>query len=107
VLKSLTRLDPAQRYMHLFQLALCYKRLGRFDEAIAKHRECLAANPTFFGAHMQLASIHAQLGEMNQARAELAELLRLRPDFSIARIPRLPTGRDILVENLRKAGLRE
>ncbi len=107
VLKSLTRLDPAQRYMHLFQLALCYKRLGRIDEAIAKHRESLAANPAFFGAQMQLASIYAQLGEMNQARAELAELLRLRPDFSIARIPRLPTGRDVLVENLRKAGLRE
>ena len=107
VLKNLTRLDPAQRYMHLFQLALCYRRLGRVDEAIAKHRECLQANPVFFGAHMQLAAIHAQLGEMNQARAALAELLRLRPDFSIARIPRVPTGRDTLVENLRKAGLRE
>ena len=107
VLKGLTRLDPALRYMHLFQLALCYRRLGRIDEAIAKHRECLAANPDFFGAQMQLAAIHAQLGEMNQARAALAEVLRLRPDFSIARIPRVPTGRDLLVENLRKAGLRE
>ena len=56
---------------------------------------------------MQLASIYAQLGEMNQARAALAEMLRVRPDFSIARIPRVPTGRDVLVENLRKAGLRE
>jgi adenylate cyclase len=106
VLKNLTRLDPAQRYMHLFQLAICYKQLGRIDEAISKHRECLAANPGFFGAHMQLASIHAQLGEMNQARAALAEVLRLRPGFSVARIPRVP-DRDVLVENLRKAGLRE
>jgi adenylate cyclase len=107
VLKNLTRLDPAQRFMHLFQIALCYKRLGRIDEAIAKHREALVENPDFFGAQMQLASIHAQLGEMNQARAALAELLRIRPDFSIARIPRLPTARAWLVENLRKAGLRE
>jgi adenylate cyclase len=107
VLKNLTRLDPAQRYMHLFQLATCYRRLGRIDEAIAKHRECVAANPDFFGAHMNLAAIHAQLGELNQARAALAEVMRLRPDFSIAKIPRLPTGRDFLVENLRKAGLRE
>ncbi len=107
VLKNLTRLDPAQRYMHLFQLGLCYRRVGRTDEAIAKHRECLAANPDFFGAHMQLAAIHAQLGEMNQARAALAELMRLRPDFCIARIPRVPSGREALVENLRKAGLRE
>jgi adenylate cyclase len=107
ILRSLTRLDPALRYMHLFQLAICYRRLGRIDEAILKHRGCLAANPSFFGAHMNLAAIHAQLGELNQARAALAEVLRLRPDFSIAKIPRLPSGRDFLVENLRKAGLPE
>lgn len=107
VLKGLTRLDPALRYMHLFQLALCYRRLGRIDEAIVKHRECLQATPDFFGAHMQLAAIHAGLDEMNQARASLAEVLRLRPDFCIARIPRVPNGRAWLVDNLRKAGLRE
>ncbi len=107
VLKTLTRLDPAQRYMHLFQLAVCYRRQGRIDEAIAKHRECLQLNPDFYGAHMNLAAIHAQLGEMNQAHACLDEVLRIRPDFSIAKLPRLPTGREFLVENLRKAGLRE
>jgi adenylate cyclase len=107
LLRNLTRLDPAFRYMHLFQIAICYRRLGRIDEAIAKHRECLAANPDFFGAHMNLAAIHAQLGELNQASKALAEVMRLRPDFSVAKIPRLPTGREFLVENLRKAGLRE
>jgi tetratricopeptide (TPR) repeat protein len=107
LLRSLTRLDPALRYMHLFQLAICHRRLGRIDEAIAKHRECLRLNPDFFGACMNLAAIHAQLGEMNLAREALAEVLRLRPDFSIAKIPRLPSGREFLVENLRKAGLRE
>jgi hypothetical protein len=44
---------------------------------------------------------------MNLAREALGEVLRLRPDFSIAKIPRLPSGRDFLIENLRKAGLRE
>ena len=107
ILKGLTRLDPALRYMHLFQLALCYRRLGRIDEAIAKHRECLEANPNFFGAYMQLASIHAELDLMNQAHAELAQTLRLWPEFCVARIPRVPNGREILVANLRKAGLRE
>jgi adenylate cyclase len=107
VLKGLTRLDPALRYMHLFQLALCYRRLGRIDEAIAKHHECLAANPDFFGAHTQLAAIHAQLDEMNQARTALSDVLRLRPDFCVGWIPRVPVGREFLVENLRKAGLRE
>jgi protein O-GlcNAc transferase len=107
VLKNLSRLDPAERYMHLFQLALCYRRLGRIDEAIAKHRESIAANTDFFGAHMNLAAIHAELGELNQAQVALADALRVRPDFSVAKVPRLPTGREWLVENLRKAGLRE
>jgi hypothetical protein len=65
------------------------------------------AGGSSFGAHMHLAAIHAQLGGLKQARAALAEVLRLRPDFSIAKIPRLPSGRDFLVENLRKAGLPE
>jgi adenylate cyclase len=107
VLKNLTRLDPALRYMHLFQLAVCYQQLGRVDEAIAKHRESLQANPDFYFAQMNLIVIHADLGEMNQARESLAELLRVRPSFSIAQIPRIPSGREFYVENLRKAGLRE
>ncbi len=106
VLKGLSRLDPARRYMHLFQLAICYRRLGRMDEAIAKDRESLALNPDFIGSHMQLAATYANLGEMNQARASLAEVLRIRPDFSIARIPRV-SRREYLVENLRKLGLPE
>jgi hypothetical protein len=56
---------------------------------------------------MNLAAIHAQLGELNQARAALAEVMRLRPDFSIAKIPRLSSGREFLVDKTRKAGLRE
>jgi adenylate cyclase len=105
LLKSVTRLDPGLRYMHLFQLALAYRRLGRVDEAIAKHRECLQVNPDFFGAHMNLAAIHAEQGAPNLARAELAEVLRLRPAFSLAQIPRLVVGREWLTENLRRAGL--
>ena len=55
---------------------------------------------------MNLAAIYASLGDMNHARASLAEVMRIRPDFSIARIPRV-ARREFLVENLRKAGLRE
>jgi tetratricopeptide (TPR) repeat protein len=93
--------------MHLFQIAVCYRRLGRIDEAIAKHRESHRLNPDFLGPSMNLAAIFASLGDMNLARASLADVMRLRPDFSVAKIPRLPTGREFLVENLRKAGLRE
>jgi adenylate cyclase len=106
VLKNLTRLDPAQRYMHVFQLAGCYRRLGRTDEAIARHKECAQLRPEFFGAPMNLAAIYADLGDLNHAREWLARMMRLRPDFTISRIPRLPR-REYLVDNLRKLGVPE
>jgi hypothetical protein len=58
-------------------------------------------------AALFLAALHTELGEPNLARASLAELMHFQPDFSIARIPRLPAGRDFLVENLREAGVFE
>jgi hypothetical protein len=56
---------------------------------------------------MNLAAIHATIGEMSLARAAFDEVLRIRPDFSAAQIPRLPSGREFLLDNLRKLGLRE
>ncbi len=106
VLRNLTRLDPALRYMHVFALAVGYRRLGRIDEAIAKLRESVQLNPDFQGAHMNLAAVYTSLGDMNLARASLAELLRVRPDFSISRLPRLPR-REFMADNLRKLGLPE
>jgi tetratricopeptide (TPR) repeat protein len=107
ILKGLSRLDPELRYMHIFQLALCYRRLGRIDEAIAKHHESLRERPDFIGPYLNLAAIHAQLGELNQARAAFEQVLRIRPDFSSASIPRFPTGRGFMLDNLRKVGLRD
>ena len=107
LLKSASRADPATRYMHLFQLAIAYRGTGRDDEAIAKHRECTAANPGFWGANMNLVALYTMLGETHHARAELAELYRVRPGFTLRDVPRLPTGREFLLENLRKAGVPE
>jgi len=64
-------------------------------------------HPSVFGAPMNLAAIYSELGELNQGRAALADMLRLRPDFSIAKMPRLATGRQWLIANLRKLGLPE
>jgi len=38
---------------------------------------------------MNLVAVHAELGEMNQARAALDDLLRARPGFTLAQVPRL------------------
>jgi TolB-like protein len=39
----------------------------------------------FYYSHVYLAACHAQLGQLEQARAAVEEVLRLKPDFTITR----------------------
>jgi adenylate cyclase len=62
--------------------------------------------------HAILAACHAQLGEVEEAQAEVAEALRLRPDYTITRIMlsepyKNPSDAESEIEALRKAGLPE
>src|SRR5579862_6736303 len=66
--------------------------------------------PGLWTAHMMLAVVAAQAGDLVQARAGLQRLLNLRPDFgAIARVELskwwLPDIVDQLISDLRKAGL--
>jgi TolB-like protein len=63
-----------------------------------------------YWALSRLAGCHAQLGRMKEASEAAAEALRLRPDFSLAKL-RLrelsPPEADHLKDGMRKAGLPE
>ena len=110
VLERALRLDPSSD-RSLFGLAVSYRHLDRHAEAIELNRRALRANPEWHPAAMNLAALHAELGELDEARAALAELRRIVPDFSMATIPRLPFRNpdDLawIVRNLRKAGLED
>jgi TolB-like protein/Tfp pilus assembly protein PilF/predicted Ser/Thr protein kinase len=66
--------------------------------------------PDLWTAQLALAVIYSQLGEMEQARAALGDLLALRPDFA-AIAPKelekwwLPDMVEQMLDDLRKAGL--
>jgi adenylate cyclase len=60
--------------------------------------------------HAYLAACHAQLGQIQQAREEVATLLRMRPDFTIrwmmlAEPFKNPADAEPEIEGMRKAGL--
>jgi Tfp pilus assembly protein PilF len=65
------------------------------------------------GAHLWLAATYARLGRMEEARAEVAEVLRIHPDYSIAATTRRIMGfksaedAEHFFDGLRKAGLPE
>ena len=66
--------------------------------------------PGYYGTHMALAAAYAQLGQADEARKAIQELMKLRPD--IAQIARYALGISLdpelvehLIDGLRKAGL--
>jgi len=84
---------------------------GEYDDCVAKARETVEKYPEALGVHMHLVAAAAMQGPHDAAAAALAELLRVRPDFSLAWVndngPHTGEMRERLLEGLRKAGVPE
>jgi adenylate cyclase len=112
VLKSNMRLDPFQAPNRLAYLGHAYYMLGRYADAVLPLRECASRVPNFRIVHVWLAATYAQQGRFDDARAEVAETLRIEPGFTIARwkctaVYKTPHDAEHLFDGLRKAGLPE
>ena len=73
-------------------------------------KRAVVRNPEVLWPHVFLAACHGHLGENTQACAQLAEVRRINPEFSIASLLKLLPYKssadvDLLVDGLRKAGL--
>ena len=81
----------------------------RYEEAI---KSTLQKNPKQYWDPAYMAAAYAYLGRMPEARTEAAEVLRMKPDFSIARYAKQEPFKDPadlkhLLDGFRKAGLPE
>ena len=83
----------------------------RFEESIRAGRRALAFTPNTNTARKYVAASLAQLGHVDEARAEIAELIKHQPDASLALFRqhsfRHKWMHELHLEGLRKAGLRE
>ena len=93
-------------------LGLCHLLLGQVDKAINLLRQARAANPRFYWIHSLLAGALAFSGDIDEARAALAESIRLNPEVKSfaqwrAYMPWI-TGREhwALLEKTLNIGLR-
>jgi hypothetical protein len=59
------------------------------------------------GAYINLAAAHAFKGEMDEAKAAMAEARRLKPDLSVKWLMKHKPVLQFPFEGLRKAGLPE
>jgi adenylate cyclase len=111
-LEANIRLDPFQPIIWSGVMGLANYMLKRYGEAVRWSRECASRLPDRQWPHLWLASAYAQLGQLEEARAEAVEVLRVNPGFTIESSKRFlvyknPKDAEHRIDGARKAGLPE
>jgi adenylate cyclase len=109
--KNAMRHSPFYPAWYLSRLGVCYHLTGQYDKAIETLKKGIERRPNQYFIHVRLAAVYSDLGRDQDARAEAAEVLRIKPDFSIEAYAKANPFRDTAIvahrkELLRKAGLK-
>ena len=110
--KKAIRRDPFPRISYLSGLGRAYLMTAQYDEAISTLKKALQINPDFLSSHIYLVACYSSLNRQQEAAAEVEEVLRINPKFSLnSYAESLPYKHkadiDRHVAALRKAGLPE
>ena len=81
--------------------------LGRFDEALEDVKKAIDGGYRVIYAYINLAAAHAFKGEMDEAKAAMAEARRLKPDLSVKWLMKHKPVLQFAFDGLRKAGMPE
>jgi TolB-like protein/Tfp pilus assembly protein PilF len=116
-LRKAMRLSPRDPDLPMWQMiaGVAALHLQQNDEAIDWLTKSVTLNPSNPFSRMFLASALALTGRQDEAKAEVAELLRLNPKFTIGRfkavdpsdLPAFKMQREQIYEGLRRAGAPE
>jgi adenylate cyclase len=113
------RLSPRDPELYVWYFVLCHANthLARDAQAIEWCLKSLATGKTYYFAYVDLASAYAWRGQNAEAAAAVAELLKLRPGFTVQTLVQEGSGTSDnpafrkefqrIVEGARKAGLPE
>jgi adenylate cyclase len=113
------KLSPRDPLLSQWQYYICHlhMHLAQWDQVIAPCQQAVAGNPTFPLPHLDLAAAYAFLGREAEAKAEVTEILKMVPNFTVKGLVSYATvysdnpvfTQQIarLGEGLRKAGLPE
>jgi adenylate cyclase len=112
VLEASIRLDPFREPHAFGHMGMANYMLKRYAKAVHLCRECALRVPNLQLPHLWLASACAQSGQLEEARKEAAEVLRINPGFTIASWKHMavykdPKDAEHILDGLRKAGLPE
>jgi TolB-like protein/class 3 adenylate cyclase/cytochrome c-type biogenesis protein CcmH/NrfG len=113
------RLSPRDPDLYVWYFVLCHANthLARDASAIDWCLKSIATGKTFWAAWMDLASAYAWRGQKAEAAAAVAELLKVRPGFTVQKLteegssvsdhPAFRKEFQRIVEGVRRAGLPE
>jgi adenylate cyclase len=113
LLEACRRLDPFHHLLTGGHLGFAHYMLGQYAQALPFLRDFTAQAPKFLHGHIWLAATLARLGLREEARAEVEEVRRLRPQYASARsLRQIFSFRDAkdeahFLDALRLAGLPE
>jgi adenylate cyclase len=111
VAKVQMRLDPFHPHFAPLIAGIAHYFLKEYHDAQHWLSEAIGRAPNHQYGHAFLAATYAQLGRLEDAHAEAAEVIRLNPKYSISgtqkRVSVLKRAEDMehLVDGLQKAGL--
>jgi len=112
LLKKAMRLSPYYPAWFTGTLGLAYMATEDYEHAIAAHNQLLERKSLLQFAYSRLAGINAILGNEEKADEYAAELLRVKPNFTVQRwanvlLYRYPDDLERELNALRMAGLPE
>jgi adenylate cyclase len=111
VLEAGMRLDSFA-FLSSGSMGVANYMLKRYGEAARWLRECTLCMPNVQWPHAWLAAGYARLGQLEEAGAEAADVLRINPAFTIESWKRLAVFKNAkdaehLIDGMRKTGLPE
>ena len=111
IIKDYVRLDPLHSPLASGILGFAHYMLKQYAQALPMLRDCVSRAPNIRSGHVFLAATYAQMGQLEHAGAEVAEVMRLDPNYTIGGVAR-PTAAfknanddKHYYDGLRKAGL--
>ena len=113
IIETHMRYDPFYAPHAPGQLGIARYMLKEYSQALLPLREFTSRAPNVSQGHIWLAANLAQLGQLDEARAEAAELLRIDPKYTIdgtqkrLALFKRPEDAEHMFDGLRKAGLPE
>jgi adenylate cyclase len=105
------RLNPRYPAHYLVTLGQAYTLTRQYEEAIAVLKRVITRSPDFLPAYVFLAVVYSESSREEEARAAVAEILRISPHFSLEGYQQRVHYKDpAILERffaaLRKAGLK-